>query len=552
MSEQDERAGDAPREETEGKAVSRARFVKGAGAVAAIAAAGGTAGAAKASRNAHLAKRALAPGKIGGPTGFKGAERYQYGAASAEGRAIQGLRRMTSNGKKPITLSMLIWSGAIGHWNVPYPNKAAPTAAQLLEQEAGIKLKFVPVDPAQNYQKNLQAASTRSGSWNIVQVGVRDNGDLAEAGLLLNLDPYVAKYKPDWNDPKLGYVGGKTTTSLMNMYNGSYYSVSLDGDYQVWVYRLDLFENKKNKADFKAKYGRDLRFPSTWDEHAQVAEFFTRPDQKLYGSTDLKNPFWGYSNWMQRYVSSAYPNQMYFDPATAKPLVDSPAGVRATKEHVASLAWTYPDALSKSWPEQYANLGAGGAAMSCTFSNVTKFITKGSPLDKGVGQNLRTVLSPGRNVGGRLVRRSILPFNAQYGVNAFADKKTHEAAYLVLQWASAAHVFTWMVGNPAGYYDPNKSFSLNDPTVRASYKPYAADMLKTIIPRTAPEISGMRGANEYLQALDINLQKALSKQISPEAAMKNTAAAWEKITNRIGRDKQIKALKAQLSAWPKQ
>jgi len=43
----------------------------------------------------------------------------------------------------------------------------------------------------------------------------------------------------------------------------------------------------------------------------------------------------------------------------------------------------------------------------------------------------------------------------------------------------------------------------------------------------------------------------LSKQTSPEAAMAAAAAAWEKITNRRGRAKQVKALKAQQAAWPK-
>jgi multiple sugar transport system substrate-binding protein len=242
---------------------------------------------------------------------------------------------------------------------------------------------------------------------------------------------------------------------------------------------------------------------------------------------------------------------MFFDPATAKPLINSPAGVRATREHVEALKWTYPDTLSKSWPEQYANLGAGGAAMSATFSNVTKFITKGSPLDKGFGQNLRTSLAPGRMVNGRLVRRSILVFNAQFGVNAFSDERAQEAAYLTLQWASGGRVFSWMVGNPAGYFDPVHQSDLHDPVVRASYKPHAVDMLKQIIPRTAPELSGIRGANEYLQALDINLQKALSKQMSPEAAMQSTEQAWERITNRLGREKQVAALKAGVAAWPK-
>jgi multiple sugar transport system substrate-binding protein len=505
----------------------------------------------KSAYNRHLGKLALSEAMVGGPTGFPGASRYQYPANSAEGRAIAGLKRLTNNGKNPITLKFRIWNGAVGQLNKPYPTKSAPSVAQLLEKEAGVKLQFVLTTPDNNDQKNLQAISTRDGSFQIAQTSTNQNGDYRAAGFLRPLDEYVAEYRPDWNDPKWGYAGGKVTTAMFNQFAGETVSVACDGDYQVWAYRIDLFDNAKNQKDFKAKYGRDLEFPKTWEHHAQVAAFFTRPDQKLYGSVDLKSPFWGYVNWLMRYVSQGNPNRQYFNPSTAKPLIDSPAGLKATREHLASMAWTYSNALSTSWPEQYAALGAGQAAMASVFSNATKFIVKGSPLDKGFGKYLRTELAPGRRVGGKLVRRPVFYFNAQFGVNAFSDSKLHEAAYLVLQYISGGRVSSWYTGNPGGYFDPNRNAQLNDPLVRASYKPYAADKLKQIIPRTAPTILGMVGASEYTQALDTNLQKVLSKQMSPEKAMSDTAAAWEKITNRRGRAKQIKALKAQQAGWPK-
>jgi multiple sugar transport system substrate-binding protein len=534
-------------DEAEDKRVSRGSLLKVAGAAGAGLAFGGLAGGAKAwtpsARNAHLSKRALEKGMVGGPTGFAGAQRYQYGPNTAAGRAVLGLKRLTNNGKKRIDLKMRMWNGATGQLSVPFP-KGAPSVADQLLKETGVKLHLTAIAPTDQITKNLQTISTRDGSNHILISSVEDNGDYAEAGLARNLDAFVAKHKPDWNQD---YAGGPTAVSMQNQYNGHYYAVSLDGDYQVWVYRQDLFEDAKNGRDFKAKYGYDLAFPKTWKQQADVAEFFTRGD--MYGSIDLKNPYWGYSNWMMRYVSGAFPNQYYFD-LNAKPLINSKQGIQATAEHVASMAWTYKDTLSKSWPEQYAALGAGNAAMATTFSNVTKFITAGSPLDKGFGKYLRTEVAPGRNVNGKLVRRSILYFNNQFVVNNFSSKKMHEPAYLVLQWLSSRQVFDWYTGNPAGYLDPNHKSALDDPLVRSSYKPYACDKLKQIIPHTAPCILAIRGAREYTQALDQNLQKALTKQSSPEKAMADTAAAWEKITNRIGRAKQVAAIKANRAAWP--
>ncbi|MBC8099924.1 MAG: extracellular solute-binding protein, partial [Armatimonadetes bacterium] len=51
-----------------------------------------------------------------------------------------------------------------------------------------------------------------------------------------------------------------------------------------WAYRKDLFEDAQNMADFEAKYGYALAVPQTWAELRDIAEFFTRPDEGLYGA----------------------------------------------------------------------------------------------------------------------------------------------------------------------------------------------------------------------------------------------------------------------------
>ena len=42
------------------------------------------------------------------------------------------------------------------------------------------------------------------------------------------------------------------------------------------VYRRDLFDDPKEKAAFKGKYGYDLAAPATYDQLRDIAEFFTR------------------------------------------------------------------------------------------------------------------------------------------------------------------------------------------------------------------------------------------------------------------------------------
>lgn len=66
--------------------------------------------------------------------------------------------------------------------------------------------------------------------------------------------------------------------------NGRFYGVPLAGDSLGYVYRKDLFEDPKEKEAFKARYGYDLAPADTWAQYRDIAEFFTRPDQNLYGS----------------------------------------------------------------------------------------------------------------------------------------------------------------------------------------------------------------------------------------------------------------------------
>ena len=65
-----------------------------------------------------------AAGMTGGPTGFEGAERFQYNNTMSEGRAIEGIKALRAAGKVPQKLTMLLTDGAIGQITKPFPDGA--------------------------------------------------------------------------------------------------------------------------------------------------------------------------------------------------------------------------------------------------------------------------------------------------------------------------------------------------------------------------------------------------------------------------------------------
>lgn len=493
-------------------------------------------------------KDGLAEGMYGGPTGFPGAERYQYPLDSEEGRAISALRRLRQDGQAPDTLVVQVLNFARPQFENAFPD-GAPTFAGLFEEETGIKLEFIETDPASEYQDNLRNASTKNGSFDLVTTAIEEIGDFAEAGLLRPLDEYVEKYQPSWNDPTYGFAGGETTVNLFSKYKGQYYVVAFDNDTQPYFYRGDLLDSAEEQAAFEDRYGRPLRFPLTWEEQAEVAEFFTRPDQQLYGDVSTLAPFWGVVNWNQRFVCSANPNMVYFnDDMSAN--VNNEAGVRAFEELRRSLEWHEPGALEKDWLAQYQVMGGGNGWGGGSFPNQTKILPGNPDLDTAnVGQYIRSDVQPGREVDGVLVRRPVIFYNICYGVNAFADPSRHEAAYLFLQWAGGARAYTFLTFNPAGYQDPHHTYTFEDPYTAQSYKPQPLGEFQNIVPRSAPPIN-LKGGGAYRDSLSEILQAVLTDQQSPEQAAQALEQRWNQITEEQGVELQTQALPTLLASFP--
>lgn len=69
--------------------------------------------------------------------------------------------------------------------------------------------------------------------------------------------------------------------------SGKFFAAPCETDAIGFVYRKDWFEDPAEQAAFKAKYGRELMVPDTWEEFRDVAEFFHRPAEKRYGCSLL-------------------------------------------------------------------------------------------------------------------------------------------------------------------------------------------------------------------------------------------------------------------------
>lgn len=103
---------------------------------------------------------------------------------------------------------------------------------------------------------------------------------------LVPLNQYLENDPPDgWPDAWSQSMKGMQTDNDGNIYGIAYH----DGP-QVFMYRSDLFDSKVEQDRFQKSYGYELRPPETWMQFLDVAQFFTRPDEGLWGTVYAAYP----------------------------------------------------------------------------------------------------------------------------------------------------------------------------------------------------------------------------------------------------------------------
>jgi multiple sugar transport system substrate-binding protein len=149
----------------------------------------------------------------------------------------------------------------------------------MYEQETGIKINVVQ-EPWATYQTLFSSEMAAQGtSYDMVVGDSQWLGWTTTAGHYIDLTDFLTSEGiADTVTPAtLQYYGEYPTGS------GTYWAYPTEGDANGWAYRKDLFENPDEMAAFKEKYGYDLAPPKTYQELKDIAEFFTRPDEGLYG-----------------------------------------------------------------------------------------------------------------------------------------------------------------------------------------------------------------------------------------------------------------------------
>ena len=204
------------------------------------------------------------------------------------------------------------------------------------------------------------------------------------------------------------------------------YGLPIQANVATLAYRADMFSNSATQKEFQAKTGKSLAAPVTWDDFTTVAEFFTRPRKRLWGTTMMAGAGdWATDDFKTLLASFGGDGHLVND--AFQPVFDSPQGVQALSYYVDLIAKkrvTPPGTTSASWDTAATEFGSGLTAMSINYHSETL-----NPMVKGS------------------IAYAMVPKKVQYGphfgtwmlsVNSYSKNK--EWAYRAVEWFTSKPV----------------------------------------------------------------------------------------------------------------
>ncbi len=148
-----------------------------------------------------------------------------------------------------------------------------------------LKLEAVPLDLHPLYDTILEEEGLKNGTWDVALINTDWITEAYATNSIVDLTPFIAK------NPPQDFPNGWSRSLLYKQeFDGKTVGLPFHDGPECLIYRKDLFDSEEEQAKFKAQFGKDLKIPETWDDLMEVAEFFNRPEDQLFGTTFAAYP----------------------------------------------------------------------------------------------------------------------------------------------------------------------------------------------------------------------------------------------------------------------
>lgn len=268
--------------------------------------------------------------------------------------------------------------------------KALQAQVPAFEAEFGIKLAIdtQPYDALQ--QKVFSEFASSSDYYDIVVVDTPWapalvgnleplSGYLNNAELNMKTDPDIADFIPkvlydtavyNVNDPLKRFPSPDAEADVDAIKSAGFdvYGLPIQANVALMGYRADLFSDETQRANFQSEFGRELTVPETWDQYAEVAKFFTQPENNLYGTTVMAGVGdWATDDFKTLLASNGGNGQLVADDLSLS--FDTPEGLESLRYYkdLIDSGSVPPGSTSASWTETATSFDSGLTAMTINY-----------------------------------------------------------------------------------------------------------------------------------------------------------------------------------------
>lgn len=298
------------------------------------------------------------------------------------------------------------------------------------ERITGINVEMERYEAEAVLQKIAFDLNSKTGRYDLIIQVYFDMGRLVTQNQIRPLTDFVSDarlHNPAFDPERDLFPVWKT----MGWYQGKPYGYPMMVLTMYTWYRKDLFEDLEERKAFTQKYGYDLLPPKNWKQYKDMAEFFTRPADDLYGTLiqgKKHMALWQeYINFLYSFGGAIMDTE---EPSQYGAIViNSPEAVEATEYYKSLLAFSPPDALNFTWDDALALMQQGKVAM-CVMWNDAIYALEDPEQSKVAGKMGYAMIPEGK--AGRV---------HQIGGQSYyvpITSKNPEAAYLFVEWMMQA------------------------------------------------------------------------------------------------------------------
>jgi multiple sugar transport system substrate-binding protein len=199
---------------------------------------------------------------------------------------------------------------------------------QEIANEMGINLEIITYSWPDAVKKLRLDYASGETSWDIVYTDNRYLTLWKNIGAVTPVQDFIDN--PKIADPRIKeeIKDVMPTFTDLVMRDGKMYQFPFALDTLVMAYRTDLLNDPTEKANFKKRYGYELKVPETYQEFYNIAQFFTRKKGDLLMGKVLQEDFYGtvHSQLRGDYIQHdfipyvmAFGGNLYHNPSTMMP-----------------------------------------------------------------------------------------------------------------------------------------------------------------------------------------------------------------------------------------